>query len=288
MFLKFLFVYSLLIILLDKFLNIILINRCYYDEEEKYLSSGEIMFQDITSSELQHARYSIDRFMLYYKFATDEVLTKIKILQEEFNMLYSYNPIEHINSRVKTLESLMKKVRKRNIPFQLDAIRSEIKDIAGIRITCSFISNVYELSIMLQNQQDIIVLDYKDYISHPKPNGYRSLHLILEIPVFLSDRVERIPVEVQIRTIAMDFWASLEHKIYYKYKQEIPDNMLRELKEAATISTLLDEKMEDLNKKVNNIKRFDGPHVHSEQEFEPLNFYEDFIAESKKVVQMQG
>lgn len=277
-----------MIILLDKFLNIILINRCYYDEEEKYLSSGEIMFQDITSSELQHARYSIDRFMLYYKFATDEVLTKIKILQEEFNMLYSYNPIEHINSRVKTLESLMKKVRKRNIPFQLDAIRSEIKDIAGIRITCSFISNVYELSIMLQNQQDIIVLDYKDYISHPKPNGYRSLHLILEIPVFLSDRVERIPVEVQIRTIAMDFWASLEHKIYYKYKQEIPDNMLRELKEAATISTLLDEKMEDLNKKVNNIKRFDGPHVHSEQEFEPLNFYEDFIAESKKVVQMQG
>ena len=252
------------------------------------MSSGEIMFQDMTSSELQHARYSIDRFMLCYKFATDEVLTKIKILQEEFNMLYSYNPIEHINSRVKTLESLMKKVRKRNIPFQLNTIRSEIKDIAGIRITCSFISNVYELSIMLQNQQDIVVLDYKDYISHPKPNGYRSLHLILEIPVFLSDRVEKIPVEVQIRTVAMDFWASLEHKIYYKYKQEIPDNMLRELKEAATISTLLDEKMEDLNKKVSNIKRFESHHIHLNQEFEPLNFYESFISESKKVVQMQG
>jgi putative GTP pyrophosphokinase len=248
----------------------------------------KIMFQDLTSSELQHARYSIDRFMLCYKFATDEVLTKIKILQEEFSMLYSYNPIEHINSRVKTLESLMKKLKKRNIPFHLDNIRSEIMDIAGIRITCSFVSNVYELSIMLQNQQDIKVLDYKDYISHPKPNGYRSLHLILEIPVFLSDRVEKIPVEVQIRTVAMDFWASLEHKIYYKYMQEIPDNMLRELKEAATISALLDEKMEDLNKKVTRIKKFESNLSDSNQETEPLYFYENFIKESKRVIQMNG
>lgn len=246
------------------------------------------MFQDLTSSELQHARYSIDRFMLCYKFATDEVLTKIKILQEEFSMLYSYNPIEHINSRVKTLESLMKKLKKRQIPFHLDNIRSEIMDIAGVRITCSFISNVYELSIMLQNQQDIKVLDYKDYISHPKPNGYRSLHLILEIPVFLSDRVEKIPVEVQIRTVAMDFWASLEHKIYYKYMQEIPDNMLRELKEAATISSLLDEKMEDLNKKVSRIKKFESNLLNSNLETEPLYFYENFIKESKRVIQMNG
>jgi putative GTP pyrophosphokinase len=146
-------------------------------------------------------------------------------------------------------------VANKGCELSLPSIKALIKDIAGIRITCSFISDIYVLSEMLCNQRDIKVIDCKDYIKNPKQNGYQSLHMILQIPVFMSDREELVNVEVQIRTIAMDFWASLEHKIYYKYNKEVPQNLVFELKEAATAAAALDRKMERLNKEISAFKQ---------------------------------
>ncbi|GIN61141.1 hypothetical protein J27TS8_11340 [Robertmurraya siralis] len=202
----------------------------------------------------KNVKIELTRFMMAYKFALDEMNTKINILKEEFNYIHDYNPIEHVSSRVKSPESIFKKMYRKGYPFSLSSIKENIKDIAGIRITCSFISDIYEISNMLQQQKDITLLACKDYISNPKPNGYQSLHLILEIPIFMSDREELIPVEIQIRTIAMDFWASLEHKIFYKYNKEVPEKLIMELKDAAIVASELDQKMERIHKEMAIIK----------------------------------
>ena len=206
------------------------------------------------SIDLKQIKTELTRFMMSYKFALDEVNTKIDILKQEFHYVHDYNPIEHVKSRLKTPESIFKKVFRKGYELSLPSIKENIQDIAGIRITCSFISDIYELSDMLQNQKDIKVIEIKDYIKNPKPNGYKSLHLILQIPIFMSDRVEETYVEVQIRTIAMDFWASLEHKIYYKYEKEIPERLTAELKEAADSVSQLDRKMENIHKEIKQIK----------------------------------
>ncbi|MBQ0139805.1 MAG: GTP pyrophosphokinase family protein [Kurthia sp.] len=192
--------------------------------------------------------------MMSYRFALDEINTKMKILKEEFHLIHEYNPIEHIDSRVKTPESIIRKIKKKNLPYDLDVIREEIHDIAGIRIVCSFVSDIYRIQQMISNQADIKVIDIKDYIENPKASGYQSLHLILKVPIFLSDRQEEVYVEMQIRTIAMDFWASLEHKIYYKYNKAIPTELSSQLIEAAHTAALLDRKMESLNKEINILK----------------------------------
>ncbi|KHF39494.1 GTP pyrophosphokinase [Halalkalibacter okhensis] len=209
----------------------------------------------------------LTRFMMSYKFALDELNTKIDILKQEFHYIHDYNPIEHVKSRVKSPESILKKVYKKGYPLSLNVIKENIKDIAGIRITCSFISDIYELSNMLQNQQDLKVIEVKDYIKHPKPNGYQSLHLVLQIPIFMSDRVEEVCVEVQIRTIAMDFWASLEHKIYYKYNQTVPQHLVDELKEAAESAAKLDKKMEGIHREVNKLKEVTSNESHIKELF---------------------
>lgn len=196
----------------------------------------------------------LTKFMMTYKFALDEINTKINILKEEFQLIHDYNPIEHTTSRVKSPESIYEKVLRKNSPFSLPAIKEEIKDIAGIRITCSFRSDIYRISEMLCSQQDIELVECKDYIKNPKPNGYQSLHLIIKIPVFMTDKVENVFVEIQIRTIAMDFWASLEHKIFYKYNHAIPERLANELKEAALSANELDQKMERLHEEVSLIK----------------------------------
>ena len=170
---------------------------------------------------LKAIKIELTRFMMAYKFALDEMTTKINILKEEFQLIHEYNPIEHINTRLKSPESIIIKAQRKNIELNLPTIKENIQDIAGVRINCSFNSDIYKLSEMIQKQQDIEVVACKDYIKNPKPNGYRSLHLILKIPVFMSDRDEKVFVELQIRTIAMDFWASLEHKIFYKYNKDI-------------------------------------------------------------------
>ncbi|WP_419887972.1 GTP pyrophosphokinase [Neobacillus niacini] len=206
---------------------------------------------------LKTIKIELTRFMMAYKFALDEMTTKINILKDEFNYIHDYNPIEHVKSRLKSPESIFKKVQRKDCEFNLESIKTNIKDIAGIRITCSFISDIYEISRMIANQKDVRIIEYKDYIKNPKPNGYQSLHMIVEIPIFMSDREEQIMVEIQIRTIAMDFWASLEHKIYYKYNKEIPKKMLDELKSTAEMAGLLDRKMEKLHREMDKMKKDD-------------------------------
>ena len=201
-------------------------------------------------NDLQAVKTEITRFMMSYKFASDEVMTKVNILKEEFSAIHDYSPIEHVSHRLKTPEGILRKAVRKGYPINLAAIRENIQDIAGIRITCSFISDTYRVLEMLTSQRDITVLQVKDYIKEPKPNGYKSLHLIVAIPVFMSDRVQPVTVEVQIRTVAMDFWASLEHKIFYKYDGAVPSALVGELKQAADVANRLDIDMERLHDQV--------------------------------------
>lgn len=212
------------------------------------------MSSETQIEKIKQIKYELTRFMMIYKFALEEMETKIEILKQEFQMLHDYSPIEHTKSRIKSPESIMNKMLRKNIELSLPAIRASIKDIAGLRITCSFISDIYYVSAMLQKQDDLKILSVKDYIKNPKPNGYQSLHLLVEVPVFLSDCQEHVCVEVQIRTIAMDFWASLEHKIFYKYSQAVPEHLTRELKNAADRAYELDLQMERLHREIKEIK----------------------------------
>ena len=200
-----------------------------------------------TPEELRAMRDEFQRFLLEYQFGLREVETKIGILRDEFQLMHDYNPIEHVSSRVKSPDSLMEKITRRGIDQDLAAIREHITDIAGIRVTCSFVKDAYRLFDLLTQQDDVTVLLVKDYIATPKPNGYKSLHAIVEIPVFLSTGKVNVPVEIQFRTIAMDFWASLEHKIFYKYDRNVPDELLAELKDAADTAAALDARMERLH-----------------------------------------
>ena len=202
---------------------------------------------------LKQMQTALVAFRLEYKFGIDEVLTKINILREEFEQIQDHSPIEHVRTRLKSTESLLNKVIRTQCPPDLDAIRDRIRDIAGIRVVCSFASDVFWIAQMLSDQPDITVVEVKDYIANPKPNGYKSLHLIVQVPVFLSDRTVHVYVELQIRTIAMDFWASLEHKIYYMYDREVPHRLLEELKEAATVAAELDERMAVLRDEVHGL-----------------------------------
>lgn len=199
---------------------------------------------------VRQMRDDFTRMMMEYQFAIDEVLTKVTILREEFLHLRRYNPIEHVTSRIKSADSILRKMRRRGVAPTVTAIRESIQDIAGIRITCSFIADTYRMLEALSSQDDIKVLEVEDYIAHPKPNGYKSLHALIEIPVFLSTGPVAVPVEVQIRTIAMDFWAALEHKIFYKYEGNVPEHLVEELTEAARAADNLDRRMEQLHRQV--------------------------------------
>ncbi|WP_437585180.1 GTP pyrophosphokinase [Paramicrobacterium sp. CJ85] len=203
-------------------------------------------------------RVEFPRFLMHYRFAVDEMLTKVSILREEFLHLHRYNPIEHVSSRVKSPQSLLEKMARRGVTPDFGTIREQITDIAGIRITCSFIADTYRVLETLTSQNDVRVIKIKDYIANPKPTGYKSLHAILEIPVFLSSGPVPVICEVQIRTIAMDFWASLEHKIQYKYQGDIPERLVTELKEAADAADHLDRRMEQLHTEVHGDSPDDG------------------------------
>lgn len=204
--------------------------------------------------EIRSLRDDFARFMMPYKFGIDEINTKISILREEFSELHAYNPIEHVSSRLKTPESIVEKISRKGCDPSFDAIRETITDIAGVRVTCSFVSDVYRVFDLITAQTDIRLVTMKDYISQPKPNGYKSLHAIVEVPVFLSGGPTPVLVEVQIRTIAMDFWASLEHKIYYKYDRVVPQELLDGLKDAADTAARLDTTMERLHSEIRGAK----------------------------------
>ena len=192
-------------------------------------------------------REEFTRFMLSYRFGMDEVTTKVNILREEFAQLHSYNPIENVTTRLKTPESVLDKSMRKGIGPSLDTIRASITDIAGVRVTCAFTSDVYRVFEALTAQHDITVLTTKDYIAAPKPNGYRSLHAIVEVPVFLSSGAVDVPVEVQFRTVAMDFWASLEHKIFYKFDGVVPPDVAGRLRATAATAAHLDDEMAELH-----------------------------------------
>lgn len=237
---------------------------------------------------LKKVRSELTRFMMTYKFGLSEMKTKLTILQEEFQHIHDYSPIEHIKTRMKSPESIMEKMYRKNIPISTASIKENIMDIAGIRIVCSFISDIYRVSDMIARQKDVTVIEKKDYIEHPKPNGYKSLHLIVSVPVFMSDRIEDVYVEIQIRTVAMDFWASLEHKIFYKYDRIIPERLTKELTAAATVANDLDKKMEQLHNEVSHIKSQDNEdedinflQLNEDKLFLPMDFLRDLIEDDE-------
>lgn len=203
-----------------------------------------------TADELRAMRDEFQRFLAEYRFGLREVETKLGILQDEFQHMHDYNPIEHVSSRVKSPDSIVEKVSRKGIAPDFGSIRRHITDVAGIRVTCSFVPDAYRLFDLLTHQDDIRVVAVKDYIARPKANGYKSLHAIVEVPVFLSTGRVDVPVEVQFRTIAMDFWASLEHKIYYKYDSQVPAELLAELRDAADTAAELDTRMERLHREL--------------------------------------
>jgi putative GTP pyrophosphokinase len=212
-----------------------------------------------TLDEMRALRDETERFMLRYKFGMDEVITKLSILRDEFSQAHAYNPIEHISSRLKSLDSVVDKMRRKGVEPSFEAIRETVTDIAGVRVPCSFVSDAYRIAELLTAQEDVRVIRVKDYIAEPKANGYQSLHLIVEVPVFLSTGAHPVCVEVQIRTIAMDFWASLEHKIYYKYDRVVPGELLDQLTDAARTAAELDARMERLHRTVHGAP----PHARS-------------------------
>ena len=185
--------------------------------------------------------------MLIYNSALKEVGTKLEILNDEFQHIHQYNPIEYIKSRIKSPESIVKKLKRGGHESTISNMTEFVNDIAGIRIVCSFVSDIYRLAEMIGRQNDLTVVSLKDYIKHPKQSGYKSYHMLVTVPIFLTDRVEDAKVEIQIRTIAMDFWASLEHKIYYKFEGNAPDYISRDLRECSGLVSTLDAKMLTLN-----------------------------------------
>lgn len=191
--------------------------------------------------------------MFLYNSALKAINTKIEILNNEFIHLYNYNPIEHIKSRLKTPDSIVKKLKRDGRDVTIPNMIEHLSDIAGIRIICSFTSDIYLIAEMIAKQSDVTVLYIKDYISHPKANGYKSYHMVVTIPIYLSEGPVDTKVEIQIRTIAMDFWASLEHKIYYKFEGNAPAHLEEELKACADMVDMLDAKMFSLNQEIMKI-----------------------------------
>lgn len=197
------------------------------------------------------------QLMSYYRCAAMEIETKFRVLNEQFSLQYDRNPIETIKSRIKSQESIIEKLRRKNYPFTLKSIEENIRDVAGVRVICSFPEDIYLLADCLLKQDDITLIEKKDYIQNPKESGYRSLHLIVEVPIFLENEKRLMKAEVQLRTIAMDFWASLEHKL--RYKKDIPQEeaelLAQELVECARVSAQLDVKMEDIRNRIAEISK---------------------------------
>ncbi|MEE1284296.1 MAG: GTP pyrophosphokinase family protein [Acutalibacteraceae bacterium] len=201
---------------------------------------------------IQNKMTDFDLLMAYYRCAMMEIETKFKVLNEEFSLEHDRNPISSIKSRIKSFESITEKVERKGLPFEVDSVEKYINDVAGIRVICTFPEDVYLLADALLKQDDIMLIRRKDYIAEPKENGYRSLHLIVAVPIYLAHEKRLMKVEIQLRTLAMDFWASLEHQLRYKKDFEFTKEMADELKLCAEQSAALDLRMEALRKQVNS------------------------------------
>ena len=215
----------------------------------------ERMSVDLSSAEVLTNLKNFQKVMMMYNCAIREVRTKFEVLNDELSTTDNRNPIEMIKSRVKKPESIVGKLMRRNLAINMENIMEEIHDVAGIRVICSFVDDIYKVADMLSAQDDVTVLQVKDYIKNPKENGYRSYHMIIEIPVFFSNVKQSIKVEVQLRTIAMDFWASLEHSMKYKKDIENSDVIAEELKKCADLISDTDFKMQEINNKINKVDK---------------------------------
>ena len=221
-------------------------------EHEKIFFSGGDM--KISPGDVEEKIEEMNETLLIYRSAIKEVKTKLDILDDELKIRRKRNPIEYMKSRVKTPGSIMDKLQRKELEMSIDSAKKNLNDIAGIRVICSFVGDIYDIAEMLKRQDDIILIEEKDYIKNPKSNGYRSLHLVVEVPIFFSDHAEPVRVEVQIRTIAMDFWASLEHKLYYKTSGESPVHITNDLKECADVIASTDIRMQDIQREVEKLR----------------------------------
>lgn len=190
-----------------------------------------------------------------YNAATKEISTKLEILDDEFQARNKRNPIHRISRRVKAPQSIMEKLARKGFMLSISSAKEHLNDIAGVRVICSYIEDIYRIAEMLKSQDDIELIQETDYIRNPKPNGYRSLHMVVTVPVFFSDRVEKVKVEVQIRTIAMDFWASLEHQLKYKADGDVPNEIVDELRNCAEVIASTDMRMQNIHREVDAIVR---------------------------------
>lgn len=226
------------------------------DIEKKLISEISSQMKDITiPQEFLSEAENIEGLLLYYSYAIKEVRTKLEILNDELAFRTKRNPIESIESRVKKPGSIIEKLKRKNFPVTVESVFDNLHDVAGVRVICSFIEDIYDVAEMFLKQDDITLIERKDYIKNPKTNGYRSLHLIVEVPIFLSDRILNMKVEVQIRTMAMDFWAALEHQANYKKGIEGIDELIVELTECANTINQLDLRMQDIYHKIKNVER---------------------------------
>ena len=212
-----------------------------YISQRMLPEEAEILFQ-------QGSRF--EEVLMMYGCAVREVRTKLEVLNDELSVRYNRNPIEFIKTRIKKPLSIVNKMKKRGLEISIDSMMENLNDVAGVRVICCFIDDIYDVARWLASQDDIRLLKVKDYIKNPKPNGYRSLHLIVEIPVFFSKGKQLMRVEVQIRTIAMDFWASLDHQL--RYKKDVPDSekIMEELKECADVIAETDSRMQKIREKI--------------------------------------
>lgn len=206
----------------------------------------ELLMPDKHPAELWERLAPFRALMMEYQCAIMEVETKLRVLNAEFSVQYDRNPFESIKSRLKSPQSILEKLHRKNLPLTLSSIQNELADVAGVRVICSFPEDIYALAEMLLAQDDIFLVERKDYIANPKPNGYRSLHLIVDIPIFLSQEKKRVRVEVQFRTIAMDFWASLEHKLKYKKDVRDAEMIAARLRDCAEQSAQMDAEMQKI------------------------------------------
>jgi len=210
---------------------------------------------DVSNKERNSEVQTWNEVTLVYSSALKQINTKLEILNDEFQHVHQYNPIEHIKSRLKTPESIVKKLKKYGQESTIENMVTYVNDIAGIRVICSFTSDIYEIAHMISSQSDIKVIEVRDYIKNPKPSGYTSYHMLVTIPIYLSDKIVDTKVEIQIRTVAMDFWASLEHKINYKFEGNVPEYIQNELVECARMVSKLDDRMLLLNEEVQKLEQ---------------------------------
>lgn len=222
-------------------------------EDTKVQENGEMNFQKadqlFREADCEKAKSNMEKFrklMAYYRCAMMEIETKLNVLNEEFSLQYDRNPINGMKSRLKDIMSIKEKLERKGFPLNIASIEENLNDVAGVRVICSFPEDVYTLCNALLKQDDITLIEKKDYIVHPKPNGYRSLHLIVSVPIFLAHEKRIMKVEIQLRTIAMDFWASLEHQLRYKKDADFTEGMAAELEYCAELSAELDLRMDRL------------------------------------------